>query len=228
TITPAATDVTRSCNASALKGGGRRLRRTCTPSVIHRSASWVTICSRSSSPIVGTLRHPSQGNRDYGPHTPRPLSQKPDHETRDLVDERSDRFVREHVGMVQDRCMRQRIDSCHADECRKPQVDGAKLIAVSLKIGPDEDKVFAIEGFDVLEAPGARYLLRKDAMELGIDAMRLDRRGDHPAHRLLDRLRGDLGQRGTDDLHDVLVVTIDDSGNERLLAGEILVERADA
>src|SRR5262249_59474541 len=110
----------------------------------------------------------------------------------------------------------------------KPQVDGAKLIAVSLKIGPDEDKVFAIEGFDVLEAPGARNLLRKDAMELGIDAMRLDRRGDHPAHRLLDRLRGDLGQRGTDDLHDVLVVTIDDSGNERLLAGVTLVERADA
>ena len=48
TITHAATDVTRSCNVSALKAGGRRLRRTCTP-------------------IVGKLRHPSQGYRDYGP-----------------------------------------------------------------------------------------------------------------------------------------------------------------
>jgi hypothetical protein len=64
-------------------GSGGPVRRR----VIHRSASWVTICSRSSSPIVGTLRHPSQGNRDYGPHTPRRLSQIPDHETRDLVDE---------------------------------------------------------------------------------------------------------------------------------------------
>src|SRR5262245_47804602 len=88
------------------------------------------------------------------------LSQIPDHETRDLVDERSDRFVREHVGTVQDRCVRQPFDGCHADECRKLQVDGAKLIAVSLKIGPDEDVVFAIEGLDVLEAPGARNLLR--------------------------------------------------------------------
>lgn len=124
--------------------------------------------------------------------------------------------------------MRHRFDRCHADECRKPQVDSAKLIAVSLKIGPDEDIVFAIEGFDVLEPPGARNLLRKDAMKLGIDTMRLDRGGDHLAHCLLDRLRGNLGQRSTDDLHDVLIVMIDDGGNERLLAGEILVERADA
>src|SRR5262249_47879917 len=124
--------------------------------------------------------------------------------------------------------MRKRFDRCHADECRKPQVDGAKLIPVSLEIGPDEYIVFAIEGFDLLESPGARKLLRKDAMELGIDAMRLDRGGDHLAHRLLDRLRPNLGQRGADDLHGVLIVTIDDGGNERLLAGELLGERADS
>src|SRR5262249_8747675 len=111
---------------------------------------------------------------------------------------------------------------------RKPPVDGAQPLAVSLEIRPDDDLVFPTESFDLLESPGARKLLRKDAMELGIDPMRLDRGGDHLAHRLLDRLRRNLGQRSTDDLHDVLIVTIDDGGNERLLAGEVLVERPDA
>src|SRR5262245_51879442 len=141
----------------------------------------MTTSTRSASSGSTTISQ-ARRQRPYGCAAPcsarrRPaprLSQIPDHETRDLVDERSDRFVREHVGTVQDRCMRQRFDRCHADECRKPHVDGAKLIAVSLEIGPDEDIVFAIEGFDVFEPPGARNLLRKDTMELGIDAMRLD------------------------------------------------------
>ena len=58
--------------------------------------------------------------------------------------------------------------------------------------------------------------------------MRLDRRGDEPAHRLLDRLRRNFRQRAAHDLHDLLIMAIDDGGNERLLAGEILIERADA
>src|SRR4029453_1405317 len=89
TITHAATDVTRSCNAPAHKAGGRGLRRTCTPSRHPPLCELGHDLQPIQFPIVGTLRHPSQGNRDYGPHTPRRLSQIPDHETRDLVDERS-------------------------------------------------------------------------------------------------------------------------------------------
>lgn len=33
--------------------------------------------------------------------------------------------------MVQDRCVRQRLDRGHSHECRKFQIDDAKLIAVA-------------------------------------------------------------------------------------------------
>ena len=65
---------------------------------------------------------------------------------------------------MQNRCMRQRLYRCHAHKCRKLQVDGAKLIAVALEIGPDECIGFVIEGFYVPEPSRARNLLRKDAM----------------------------------------------------------------
>ena len=65
-------------------------------------------------------------------------------------------------------------------------------------------------------------------MQLGVDAMRFDRHRNEPPHRFLDRLRGDLRQRATDDPHDVLIMTIDDGGNQRLLARVVLVKRADA
>src|SRR5262245_12337249 len=58
--------------------------------------------------------------------------------------------------------------------------------------------------------------------------MRLDRYGDKPAHRFLKRLRGDLRQLATDKLHNFLIMTIDDGGDERLFARVILVKRANA
>jgi hypothetical protein len=53
-----------------------------------------------------------------------------DHETCSLVDERSNRFVREFFRAVQNGSMRQRLYRCHAHERRQAQVDGVKLIAV--------------------------------------------------------------------------------------------------
>src|SRR5262249_56988377 len=103
-----------------------------------------------------------------------------------------------------------------------------EVMAVVLKIGPDEGIGFAIEGFYVLEPSRARNLLREDAMELGIDTMRFDRGGDNRAHRGLNRLRGDLRQRATGDPHRVLTMTIDDGGNDGLFAREILVGRDNA
>src|SRR6478735_3383054 len=129
---------------------------------------------------------------------------------------------------MQNRGMGQRLDRGHAYKGGKVQVDSAKLIAVSLEVGSEERVGFAIEGFHTLEPFRARYLLCKDAMKLGIDAMRLNRYGHKPAHCFLNWLRGHLSQRAADDAHDFLIVTIDDGGNERLFAGVILVKRANA
>src|SRR5262245_50726115 len=108
----------------------------------------------------------------------RRLLQISDYETCGLVDEHSNRFIWEHFRAAQNRSMGQRLYRCHAHKCRKSQVDLAKFIAVVLKIGPDESIGFAIEGFYILKASRARNLLCKDAMQLGVDAMRLDRYGD--------------------------------------------------
>src|SRR5258708_4589429 len=101
--------------------------------------------------------------------------------------------------------MGQRLYRCHAHEGRKPEVDCANLIAVALEIGPEESGDVAIEGFYIRKPSGARNLLGEDAMQLGVDAMRLDRDRNEPAHRCLNWLRGDLRQCAMDDLHDVLV-----------------------
>ena len=86
------------------------------------------------------------------------------HEPCGLVNERSHRFVRKHFRMVQDRCMRQRLYRCHAHKRRKLQVDGAKLIAVALEVGPEQGIGFSVEGQCVLESPRTRNLLREHAM----------------------------------------------------------------
>src|SRR6185503_7048355 len=44
----------------------------------------------------------------------------------------------------------------------------------------------------------------------------------------LNWLRGNLRQRAADDLHDFLIMTIDDGGNQRLFAWVILVKRTNA
>jgi hypothetical protein len=73
--------------------------------------------------------------------------------------------------------MRQRLYRGHEYECDESQVDRAKFIAMALEIGPEESMGFAIEGFYILKPSRARNLLCKDAMQLGVDAMRLDRDG---------------------------------------------------
>ena len=128
--------------------------------------------------------------------------------------------------MVQDRRVRQRLDRRHAHKCRQTQVDGPNLIAVALEVGSEEGVILPIEGFHVLERSRARNLLRKDTVQIGIDAMSLDRHSHDLTHRLLYRERCDLRQRATDDVHELLVMAIHDGSNQRLLAGEILIQRA--
>src|SRR5262249_40590037 len=102
------------------------------------------------------------------------------------------------------------------------------LVAVALEIGSEQGVVRAAEGFHLLEPARARNLLGQHAMEPGIDAMRLDRGGDERADRLPDRLARGLRERAARDLAELIAVPVDHRGNERVLAGEILIEGADA
>src|SRR4026209_1085412 len=150
-----------------------------------------------------------------------------DYEARSLVDECFRRLVRDYV-MVQDCRVRQRFDRCHADKCRKPQVGSPNLSPMALEVSLEERIVFPVEGLHLLELSYARNLFRKHTMQLGVDTMRLDRRGDERAHALLYRLVCNLRQFGPDYLPDLLLMALDDRSHERLLAGEVLVERAHA
>lgn len=80
--------------------------------------------------------------------------------------------------------------------------------------------VFPVEGFQVRKLAHARNLLRKHAVKSWIDAMGFDRHGDDLAHRLLDRQAHHFCQLAADDLHNLLIVTIDDRDDQRLLLGK--------
>ena len=73
----------------------------------------------------------------WPPPNGRGLSQISDYELCGFVDQRFERFVRETFGVVYDRCMCQRLHRCEADECRKIQIDGTKLITVGFQVGPE-------------------------------------------------------------------------------------------
>src|SRR5581483_8394137 len=78
------------------------------------------------------------------------LSQISDHEACGLVDERSNRFVRQDVGAVQNGRMGQRLYGRNAYERREIQVDSAELVAVAREIVFDQGMVFAVEGRHLL------------------------------------------------------------------------------
>lgn len=57
--------------------------------------------------------------------------QVPDHELRRFLDQRCDRLIGEHRGVMQHRRVRKRLYRCYADERRQPQVDGTHLITMT-------------------------------------------------------------------------------------------------
>ena len=109
--------------------------------------------------------------------------------------------------------MGQRLYRGHAHKCRKPQVDRANFISATLQDTLEEGVSFAIEGFHILQSVRGIALQGRDAVRGRCE--RLDRYGNEPANRRLNRLRGDLRQRGTDDPDDVLVIYDHYGGNQR-------------
>ncbi|KYF67700.1 hypothetical protein BE15_26865 [Sorangium cellulosum] len=82
--------------------------------------------------------------------------------------------------------------------------------------------------FDVRQPSDTRELLEQHPMQSRIDPVCVDHDRHQPAYRRLDRLVNHVGQRHAHHIHHLLHVAVDDGGHQRLLAGEVLVERADA
>jgi len=65
-------------------------------------------------------------------------------------------------------------------------------------------------------------------VQLGIDAMCVDRRFDQLTCRISYRPRRHVNERIAQQLHDLLLVTVDQRRDQRLLARKILIQRPDA
>ena len=85
---------------------------------------------------------------------------------------------------------------------------------MALEIAPEKRVSLTIVCLYMLEFSGARSLLCKNAMQLRIDAMRVDRRQNEPGHRLLNRLRSNFFQGRADNLHQFLIMPLDNGYNE--------------
>jgi hypothetical protein len=124
--------------------------------------------------------------------------------------------------------MRQGLHRRCQDESGKVEIGNVDLAAMGFEIAAKKPARVSLDRFDVFEPSGAGDLLGEDAVKLRIDTVSLDRGCDEFARRDVDRARGDLEQGVEDHLRQFLRVALDDGRDQRLLAREVLVERADA
>ena len=124
--------------------------------------------------------------------------------------------------------MRQRLHRRHDDEGRKVGIGDVDLAPMRLEMVAKQHAGVADGGVDALEPAGAGNLLVQHAVKFWIDAVGLDSGRHERARRALDRQIGDVAERSARDLEQFLRVALDDGRDQRLLAREILVERADA
>src|ERR1700753_1028060 len=123
--------------------------------------------------------------------------------------------------MVQHRVVGQCLNRGHADKRCKCKVLDEKFVPVPFEIRLEQREVLAAETLQLLELADAWNLFGEHAMQLWIDAVRLDCGSDQLAYPRLARLVQTSRQVAADGLHDLPLVALDDSGDERLLAGEI-------
>ena len=129
---------------------------------------------------------------------------------------------------MQDCGMGQGLHSRYQDESREVEIGDVDLAAMSLEIPSKEGAGISHCGVETFEPPGAGNFFVEDAMKLRIDAVSIDPGRNEFAHADLDRARGGLENGAADNLRQVLRVSLNDGRNQCLLAGEVLVERADA
>ena len=70
--------------------------------------------------------------------------------------------------------MRQRLNRGHADEGGKIEIGNIDLISMRLEIASNQCITLSNISLDIFEPPDTRDLFRKDAMQLGIDAVTVD------------------------------------------------------
>ena len=63
---------------------------------------------------------------------------------------------------------------CHQDEGREIEIGDIDLIAMRLQIASNQCITLSDISLDIFEPPNMRDLFRKDAMQLGIDAVTVD------------------------------------------------------
>lgn len=146
---------------------------------------------------------------------------------RHLIDEGGGLFAGKDVRTVQNGGMRQRFHGRHQNEGRKLRIGDVDLVAMRLQIGAKKP-ISVLHGcIDIFE-PGAGDLFVKDAVKLGVDAVSGDGGPDEFARSRFDRERGDPEVRVANHARQFLRMALDDGRDQRFLAREILVERANA
>ena len=132
-----------------------------------------------------------------------------------------------NFGIAKHRRMCQRLNRGHADEGGKIEITDIDLIAMRFEIASNQCITLSDISLDIFEPPDTRDLFRKDAMQLGIDAVTVDRKRNELARRGLDRERSCLDQGVASHLRNLFRMAIDNRRYQRLLAREVLVQRPD-
>ena len=123
--------------------------------------------------------------------------------------------------------MCQRFNYCHADEGCDIGIGDIDLVSMCLKIASDQCVTVPLHGIDIFEPPNTWDLFRQYAMELGIDAVSVDRNRNEFARSDLDWSRRHLDQGVASHLRNLLHVAVNNGRYQRFLAWKILVERTD-
>jgi len=129
---------------------------------------------------------------------------------------------------MQDRGVRQRLHRGYKDESREIEIGNVDLAAMGLEISAKQRASVSHHGVGVLATRDARNFFVEDAVKLGIDAVSVEPGRNEFAHRDLDRARGDPEKGVAANLRQILGVPLNDGRHQRFLAGEVLIERADA
>jgi hypothetical protein len=113
----------------------------------------------------------------------------------------------------------------HQDEGPEIEIGDIYLISMCLEIAPDQCITLSDVSLDVFEPPNTWDLFRKDATQLGINSMSLDRNPNEFARSELNRR---AAQGAPCHLGNLLGMAVNNRCHQRLLAREVRVQRTDA
>src|SRR5262245_44807219 len=149
----------------------------------------------------------------------------PDDQLRHLVEEG---LAAQDVRAMQNRRVRQGLDGVNQHERGELEVARTERGALLLEVAACDflEQPFQLD--HVLLAPGVRHLFHEDPVQLGLDRMGVE----HRAHHVSSPAPQGAGPRAREPVLEgvehLLDVPLEECGDDRLLAGKVLVERSDA